>query len=515
MPLTKVTSGVRTLGTGEVATANMAVDPTNASNLSSGSVPTAQLGNVDTAGLEDDIALLGFKVASNGSLAKYDLVDQTVDDFQSEAGIDTSASTNEAYDSTGKYYSGASYGSYTYSAHGTGSGQGSQETSTWTCPANVLTVEMLAVGGGAGGGGYYYAGGGGAGGIVHDEDYAVTAGVVYDISVGIGGTEGSYNGGQVGFSGGDTTWNVNAEGGGIAMVAKGGGGGGSYGSGITNGIAGGSGGGAGAYAGSGTGGSSTQTSPTGAVGYGNAGASNTSSTDAGQGGGGAGGAGVASVSSNTAGAGGVGKLFSNFTAYGMTSSNTASTGSDGGWFGGGGGGGSYSEQTGGAGGVGGGGRGANGNANQSGVGGTAGTGGGGGGAAHYSSGGRGAGSGGQGKLLLRYRTTAFNNMTLISNATTAESTPTKGDMVMTYTDGAGTNVINTDIKAYVSRDNGTTYTQGTLVDQGTSGGHTILSFHDLDISSQPSGTAMRYKIETLNQSAAKYANIQAVSLGWS
>ena len=34
MALTKVTSGVRTLGTGEVATANMAVDPTNADNFS-------------------------------------------------------------------------------------------------------------------------------------------------------------------------------------------------------------------------------------------------------------------------------------------------------------------------------------------------------------------------------------------------------------------------------------------------------------------------------------------------
>ena len=43
MALTKVKSGMRTLGTGEVATANMATDPTNASNLSSGSVPSAQL----------------------------------------------------------------------------------------------------------------------------------------------------------------------------------------------------------------------------------------------------------------------------------------------------------------------------------------------------------------------------------------------------------------------------------------------------------------------------------------
>lgn len=45
MALTKVTSGIRTLGTGEVATANMATDPTNASNLASGTVPTARLGS--------------------------------------------------------------------------------------------------------------------------------------------------------------------------------------------------------------------------------------------------------------------------------------------------------------------------------------------------------------------------------------------------------------------------------------------------------------------------------------
>ena len=47
-----------------ITTAKMAVDPTNASNLSSGSVPLAQLGNVPSqTGLQDDIALLGFKVA--------------------------------------------------------------------------------------------------------------------------------------------------------------------------------------------------------------------------------------------------------------------------------------------------------------------------------------------------------------------------------------------------------------------------------------------------------------------
>ena len=142
-----------------------------------------------------------------------------------------------------------------------------------------------------------------------------------------------------------------------------------------------------------------------------------------------------------------------------------------------------------------------------------GSGGGGGGA---SSGSGGAGS--DGLVVIRYvdgSFTSYNDMTLVSNAVTAESAPTTGDLVMTYTNGAGTATINTDLKAYVSRDNGTTYTQATLADQGDTGGHTILTANGLDISSQPSGTSMRWKIETLNQSASKDTRIQAVSLGWS
>jgi hypothetical protein len=114
-----------------------------------------------------------------------------------------------------------------------------------------------------------------------------------------------------------------------------------------------------------------------------------------------------------------------------------------------------------------------------------------------------------------YDAPALANMTLVSTATTAEAQPTKGNLVMTYTNGAGTAVVNTDIKAYCSRDNGTNYTSMTLTSPGTTAGHTILTAHNVDISGQPSGTAMRYKIETLNQSASKSTYIQAVSLGWS
>ena len=77
-------------------------------------------------------------------------------------------------------------------------------------------------------------------------------------------------------------------------------------------------------------------------------------------------------------------------------------------------------------------------------------------------------------------------MTAISNAVTAQSVPTSSDSLMLMENEAGTATINTDIKAYVSRDNGTTFTQGTLVDEGTYATNTkILAFHDLDISSQP------------------------------
>jgi hypothetical protein len=106
------------------------------------------------------------------------------------------------------------------------------------------------------------------------------------------------------------------------------------------------------------------------------------------------------------------------------------------------------------------------------------------------------------------------NLTLVSVASTADAAPDKADIVMSYTNGIGTATINTDLKAYVSRDGGTTWTQATLVADGTSGGHSILVAHNIDISSQPSGTSMKYKIETLNQSASKETRIQAVSLGW-
>ena len=110
----------------------------------------------------------------------------------------------------------------------------------------------------------------------------------------------------------------------------------------------------------------------------------------------------------------------------------------------------------------------------------------------------------------------YNNMTLVSNAQTVASgtPPTKGDLVLTYSDAAGTATINTDIKAYISR-NGSAYTSAvTLVSKGSTGGHSICTANDVDLSGITSGTSMRWKIETLNQSQTKTTRIQGVSLGW-
>lgn len=87
---------------------------------------------------------------------------------------------------------------------------------------------------------------------------------------------------------------------------------------------------------------------------------------------------------------------------------------------------------------------------------------------------------------------------------------------MLIKNGSGTATLNTDIKAYVSRDGGSTFSQGTLVNEGNyDTNKLIVSAHDIDISSQPSGTNVRYKIETLNQSSgSKETIIEAISLGW-
>ena len=505
MALTKVKSGMRTLGTGEVATANMAVDPTDASNLSSGAVPVGQLttipganvtgsvplaalGNVDTTAIvanQDDIALLGFKVAANGSLARYNLVDQSIDAFEDASGVDASASTNELRNAA-NYYSGGTEVAAGYTSFTT------PGTVTWTGPTGLtnLTSVLVVGGGGGGGAGTIHSaggGGGGAGGYRTATTVSVTPGTDYTVTVGAGG-----DGGQTNTKGSDSVFSA------ASLTSTGGGRGGQNSRG--SGQPGGSGGGGNA------GGAASATG---------AGSGNTPSTSPSQGNNGGSGSGAAYTGAAGGGAAsGSGSSSSNGAVHGRSGGNgTANsiTGSSVTYAGGGGGGGDTG--TGGSGGSGGGG--AGGNNNQVGNDGTDGLGGGGGGGSVTNS--KDGGAGGDGIVIIAYDAySSIDDLTLVSNAQTAQSPPpTTGDLVMTISNGAGTTTENVDIKAYISRD-GSAYTSAVnLVSQGTTGGHTILTANGVDLSGITSGTSMRWKITTHNQSASKTTRIQAVSLGWS
>ena len=149
---------------------------------------------------------------------------------------------------------------------------------------------------------------------------------------------------------------------------------------------------------------------------------------------------------------------------------------------------------------------------------TANTGGGGGGSGENSN--ATGGNGGSGIVVIRYNASSGlsgpADLTLQSVDATAQAAPSTADLVLLMEDGAGTATINTDIKAYISRDSGANFTQGTLVEEGTWGSSSkrIMAFHNLDISGQPSGTSVCYKITTHNQSGSKETRIHAVSHGW-
>ena len=443
--------------------------------------------------VQSNIAMLGFKVAVNGSLVKYNLVDSSVDEYEDASGVDAGASSNEVL-------SGGAY-STTPAATEDSDETGTDGGDTWykwtdtgatgsIIPAANASYEWLVIAGGGSGS----FGGGGAGGLrtsygstsgggaSAESNLSLVSGTTYTITIGAGLIAGA--GGTAGdsstISGSDIT-DVTSVGGGQGGGVSGNAGSGSNGS---------SGGGTGYNGGSGGTGTANQGFAGGDAGSGESG---------GGGGGGAGAVGADGSGSVVGGAGGAG------IAISITGSAVTYAGGGGGGYNGvgGSGGGAPGKNdtyaawnTGGAG--------ANGNADAN-------TGGGGGGC----NGGENVpygGTGGSGVVILR-TATAATSMTLVSVANTALSTATKGSLVMLMENSVGTATLNTDIKGYVSADGGSNYTQGTFVDEGTWGTNKkILAFHDLVLSD--SGTDLRYKIETLNQSGAKHTKIHATSIGW-
>ena len=101
--------------------------------------------------------------------------------------------------------------------------------------------------------------------------------------------------------------------------------------------------------------------------------------------------------------------------------------------------------------------------------------------------------------------------TIVSNAFTASSVPTKSRIVV-FEENVDTPTLNTDIIASISRDGGTTFTTATLSDSGYvtgSSGQRILT-GQATISGQPSGQSMRWKLALANN----IVKIHGVSLSW-
>jgi hypothetical protein len=113
----------------------------------------------------------------------------------------------------------------------------------------------------------------------------------------------------------------------------------------------------------------------------------------------------------------------------------------------------------------------------------------------------------------RKLSTTVNNATgnFISNVVTAGASTTSMGAVITYIDTSGTATLNTDLKIYLSADNGSNFTQGTLVAQPDfATGIKMAKVNDVTVTA---GTQLKYKVEVYNQAAStKLTQITGVSM---
>jgi len=478
-------------------------------------VPVPAVYNDDV--IQTNLAILAFRTATNASGFQFNLQDQVIDEYGNTDGVDGTPSNNHVL--AGGAYRGEAVvtPTVTHDADATDTLSGYTwykwtTAGTETYQTNTAQdYDYLVVAGGGGGGSM---GAGGAGGFRTATGLAVAASTDIAVTVGAGGSGVDGRGSN----GGNSVFG--------SITSTGGGGGGAFSTSVGEGADGGSGGGGGSSA------SAPYSGRLGGAGIEDGGALGTLTHQGSDGGtgytganSGAGGGGADTAGANgthqTGGAGGAGEnevMGMDATASdAFLTTGAVDAGVDAGdgyrYFSGGGGG--TGSATRGLGGNGGGG-----NGKVSSTAATVGTDGtGGGGGAGYTSIGA---DGGDGIVIIRHLSTVttISDLTLQSTDTTAEAQPDFADMVMLIEDAAGTATVgggSPDIKGFISRDSGTTFTEGTLVDEGDWGTNKrILAFHDLDIdsASQPDGTAMCYKITTHNQSASKETKIHATSIGW-
>jgi hypothetical protein len=96
-----------------------------------------------------------------------------------------------------------------------------------------------------------------------------------------------------------------------------------------------------------------------------------------------------------------------------------------------------------------------------------------------------------------YQPNAVNNMTVVSTSLPAASAPAVMKVVA-RAKFVDTVALNTDYKISVSRDNGTTWTYAALNDRFAVNALHMLESDAIDVSGQPSGTHIKWRIKTLN-----------------
>ena len=565
MALTKVTtkgitdSAVTTdkIAPANVTTAKIGPSAVESSEINDGTVTTSDLASTldlssktvtlpagATATVDQNIALLGFKMAVNDGLTVFNLVDGVVDEFHDESGTDEAEGSNDYYCASSDFYQNITFSPFSFSAGFTTTAVTEEDTSeagtnpalgqgtkgVFTVPTGVSSVNIQAWGAGGGGGGHSPAGaaGDGGGGGYVEGTLAVTASQTlgiftaeggelgwtgsgggggglwgnsptqrsgYDRGGGNDGQSGGYGGGGGGASFVTTQTTMGSQGALFSLptssvIAAGGGGGGNYPSGVRDG---GAGGGTGGDAGGST---SEQTSANGASGGGGdqeqGGDDGTGDGREGQNGGllyGGDGHFCGGV-----GGGGGGYYGGGGAAYGSQAGHMA-----------GGGGSSYfghpqitSGST------------EEGDGNEN------------GGVSkpnYQSNTGEGVANptgadGEDGYILLTGTgcTSSTASTTIVSEPFASTSVATSSRIVV-FEENVGTPTLNTDIIASISRDGGSNFTTATLSDSGYvtgSSGQRILT-GTATISGQPSGQSMRWKLALANNQV----KIHGVALQWS
>lgn len=291
----------------EVTTAKMATDPTNASNLASGTVPTARMPAtgiswqaITTGTTLTAVAGNGYPIntTSNACTVSLPATASVGDEIQLVDYAGTWDTNNVTIDPQSLNIKGASDNLYaiyeresitlTYVDATQGWVVSSSANATSPAIGAGYAVDWLVIGGGgSGGNNRYYGGGGGAGGFRYATGQTILSGSVYTATVGAGGTIPSPGGTGTNNQGNDSS----ISGTGITTYTAAGGGRGGNTSDATGGRVAGAAGGSGGGASRTTGGAGNTPSTSPVQGYAGGPASTPSGVEVSGGGGGAGEAG--------------------------------------------------------------------------------------------------------------------------------------------------------------------------------------------------------------------------------